>query len=141
MIYSGKLKSGSEIKDALKRSILGLLTSKGLKLGLQLGFRKPAVIMIVGANGGGKTTSLGKLDRRLKKEGAPRKHVFGSSFSYLARCTIFCQILMAAGDIVSLSLSGLFYREETRRCCWDQSEEAETENKSSCPKQNEHGIK
>ncbi|KAI5647287.1 hypothetical protein M9H77_33292 [Catharanthus roseus] len=77
-IYGGKLKSGSEIKDALKRSILNLLTSKGLKTELQLGFRKPAVIMIVGVNGGGKTTSLGKLANRLKKEGA--------------------KILMAAGD-------------------------------------------
>ncbi|KAL8119132.1 cell division protein FtsY homolog, chloroplastic [Apium graveolens] len=77
-IYAGKLKSGSEIKDALKKSVLDLLTSKGLKTELQLGFRKPAVIMIVGVNGGGKTTSLGKLSSRLKKEGA--------------------KILMAAGD-------------------------------------------
>ncbi|KAF7153343.1 hypothetical protein RHSIM_Rhsim01G0153000 [Rhododendron simsii] len=77
-IYAGKLKSGSEIKDALKRSVLELLTTKGTKTELQLGFRKPAVIMIVGVNGGGKTTSLGKLAHRLKKEGA--------------------KILMAAGD-------------------------------------------
>ncbi|KAL3517118.1 hypothetical protein ACH5RR_024020 [Cinchona calisaya] len=77
-IYGGKLKSGSDIKDALKKSILNLLTSKSPKIELQLGFRKPAVIMIVGVNGGGKTTSLGKLANRLKKEGA--------------------KILMAAGD-------------------------------------------
>lgn len=77
-IYAGKLKSGSEIKDALKKSVLDLLTGKGLKTELQLGFRKPAVIMIVGVNGGGKTTSLGKLANRLKREGA--------------------KILMAAGD-------------------------------------------
>ncbi|GFY90293.1 signal recognition particle receptor protein, chloroplast [Actinidia rufa] len=77
-IYAGRLKSGSEIKDALKKSVLDLLTTKGSKTELQLGFRKPAVIMIVGVNGGGKTTSLGKLAHRLKKEGA--------------------KILMAAGD-------------------------------------------
>ncbi|XP_010278598.1 PREDICTED: cell division protein FtsY homolog, chloroplastic [Nelumbo nucifera] len=77
-ILAGKLKSGSEIKDALKKSVLDLLTSKGNKTELQLGFRKPAVIMIVGVNGGGKTTSLGKLAHRLKKEGT--------------------KILMAAGD-------------------------------------------
>ncbi|XP_042471653.1 cell division protein FtsY homolog, chloroplastic-like [Zingiber officinale] len=58
-ILAGKLKSGSEIKEALKTSMLQLLTSKGSKTELQLGFRKPAVIMIVGVNGGGKTTSLG----------------------------------------------------------------------------------
>ncbi|KAF8413123.1 hypothetical protein HHK36_001099 [Tetracentron sinense] len=77
-ILSGKLKSGSEIKDALKKSVLNFLTSKGTKTELQLGFRKPAVIIIVGVNGGGKTTSLGKLAHRLKKEGV--------------------KILMAAGD-------------------------------------------
>ncbi|KAG8663898.1 hypothetical protein MANES_01G260600v8 [Manihot esculenta] len=77
-ILAGKLKSGSEIKDALKRSVLVLLTKKGSKADLQLGFRNPAVIMIVGVNGGGKTTSLGKLAYRLKNEGT--------------------KILMAAGD-------------------------------------------
>ncbi|XP_050237165.1 cell division protein FtsY homolog, chloroplastic [Mercurialis annua] len=77
-ILSGKLKSGSEIKDALKKSVLEFLINKGKKTELQLGFRKPAVILIVGVNGGGKTTSLGKLAHRLKNEGA--------------------KILMAAGD-------------------------------------------
>ncbi|KAI3449169.1 hypothetical protein Pfo_005834 [Paulownia fortunei] len=79
-IYAGKLKSGSEIKDALKRSILNLLTAKGLKTELQLGFRKPAVIMIVGVNGGGKTTSLGKLANRLKKEGTKVLLAAGDTF-------------------------------------------------------------
>ncbi|TQE04555.1 hypothetical protein C1H46_009862 [Malus baccata] len=91
-IAAGKLKSGSEIKDALKKSVLDLLTIKG-KTELQLGYRKPAVVMIVGVNGGGKTTSLGpikidndliiypragKLAYRLKNGGA--------------------KVLMAAGD-------------------------------------------
>ncbi|XP_059651465.1 cell division protein FtsY homolog, chloroplastic [Cornus florida] len=77
-IYAGKLKSGSEIKDALKSSVLDLLVKIDNKTELKLGFRKPAVILIVGVNGGGKTTSLGKLAHKLKKEGA--------------------KILMAAGD-------------------------------------------
>ncbi|KAG6513541.1 hypothetical protein ZIOFF_023873 [Zingiber officinale] len=38
-ILAGKLKSGSEIKEALKMSVLQLLTSKGSKTELQLGFR------------------------------------------------------------------------------------------------------
>ncbi|KAK0581898.1 hypothetical protein LWI29_019342 [Acer saccharum] len=77
-ILGGKLKSGSEIKEALKKSVLDLLTKTANKTELQLGYKKPAVIMIVGVNGGGKTTSLGKLAYRLKNEGA--------------------KILMAAGD-------------------------------------------
>ncbi|ERN19320.1 hypothetical protein AMTRI_Chr09g22870 [Amborella trichopoda] len=77
-ILAGKLKSGDEIKSALKRYVLELLTSKANKSDLQLGFRRPAVIMVVGVNGGGKTTSLGKLAHRLKNEGI--------------------KVLMAAGD-------------------------------------------
>ncbi|XP_047319696.1 cell division protein FtsY homolog, chloroplastic [Impatiens glandulifera] len=79
-IYAGKLKSGTEIKTALKRSVLDLLTKKSMKTELQLGFRKPAVIMIVGVNGGGKTTSLGKLANRLKKEGAKILLAAGDTF-------------------------------------------------------------
>ncbi|KAK3204982.1 hypothetical protein Dsin_019028, partial [Dipteronia sinensis] len=64
--------------EALKKSVLDLLTKKVNKTELQLGYKKPALIMIVGVNGRGKTTSLGKLAYRLKNEGA--------------------KILMAAGD-------------------------------------------
>ncbi|KAI3829217.1 hypothetical protein L1987_03334 [Smallanthus sonchifolius] len=79
-IYAGKLKSGIEIKDALKKSVLDILTNKGAKTELKLGFRKPAVIMIVGVNGGGKTTSLGKLAYRLKSEGATILLAAGDTF-------------------------------------------------------------
>eukprot|EP01018_Ginkgo_biloba_P012541 Gb_23519 [translate_table: standard] len=58
-ILAGNLKSGQEIKSALKRKVLGLLTEKVQKTELQLGLKRPAVIMVVGVNGGGKTTSLG----------------------------------------------------------------------------------
>ncbi|RYR24543.1 hypothetical protein Ahy_B02g058045 isoform C [Arachis hypogaea] len=94
-ILSGKLKSGTEIKEALKQNVLDLLTTKGRKTELQLGFRKPAVIMIVGVNGGGKTTSLGKLAYRLKKEGAKDMMVNAGSLFVSLKIN---QILMAAGD-------------------------------------------
>ncbi|CAO2196176.1 unnamed protein product [Urochloa humidicola] len=84
-IRDGKLKSGSEIKAALKRCILQLLTSKGGNSELNLGFRKPAVIMIVGVNGGGKTTSLGKLAHRFKKEGVKVLMAAGDTFRAAAR--------------------------------------------------------
>ncbi|GFP85977.1 cell division protein ftsy homolog chloroplastic [Phtheirospermum japonicum] len=101
-IYAGKFKSGSEIKDALKRSVLNLLTAKGLKTELKLGFRKPAVIMIVGVNGGGKTTSLGKLAHRLKKEGTKVLLAAGDTFRAAASDQLEiwaertdCEIVMA----------------------------------------------
>uniref|UniRef100_A0A0D9YK82 SRP54-type proteins GTP-binding domain-containing protein n=1 Tax=Oryza glumipatula TaxID=40148 RepID=A0A0D9YK82_9ORYZ len=84
-IRDGKLKSGAEIKEALKRCILELLTSKGGNPELQLGFRKPAVIMIVGVNGGGKTTSLGKLAYRFKNEGVKVLMAAGDTFRAAAR--------------------------------------------------------
>ncbi|XP_024175014.1 cell division protein FtsY homolog, chloroplastic isoform X1 [Rosa chinensis] len=78
-IVAGKLKSGSEIKEALKKNVLDLLTIEG-KTELQLGYRTPAVVMIVGVNGGGKTTSLGKLAYRLKNERAKVLIAAGDTF-------------------------------------------------------------
>jgi fused signal recognition particle receptor len=55
-----------EIQDALKADLTTRLT-KGTE-GLRLG-PAPAVLMAVGVNGGGKTTSLAKLARRFRDEG------------------------------------------------------------------------
>ncbi|XP_056160623.1 cell division protein FtsY homolog, chloroplastic isoform X2 [Syzygium oleosum] len=104
-ILAGKLKSGAEIKDALKKSVLELLTKKGSKTELQLGFRKPAVVMIVGVNGGGKTTSLGKLAHRLKREGAKVLMAAGDTFRAAASDQLEiwaertgCEIVVAEGE-------------------------------------------
>ncbi|PON52927.1 Signal-recognition particle receptor FtsY [Parasponia andersonii] len=104
-ILAGKLKSGSEIKDALKKSVLNLLTKKGSKTELQLGFRKPAVVMVVGVNGGGKTTSLGKLANRLKNEGAKVLMAAGDTFRAAASDQLEiwagrtgCEIVVAEGE-------------------------------------------
>lgn len=67
-ILEGKLKTGSEIKISLKKTVVALLTDKIKSSELNLGTSRPAVIMIIGVNGGGKTTTLGKLAHRFKKE-------------------------------------------------------------------------
>jgi fused signal recognition particle receptor len=67
-ILKGTLKSGPDIKVALKRIIVRLLTENVSSTELQLGQSRPAVIMIVGVNGGGKTTTIGKLAHRFKNE-------------------------------------------------------------------------
>ncbi|GBG87329.1 hypothetical protein CBR_g45388 [Chara braunii] len=78
-VQAGNLKTGAEIKQALKQTILDLLTQKEVaSTELNLGASHPGVIMVVGVNGGGKTTTIGKLAHRLKNGGA--------------------KILMAAGD-------------------------------------------
>ncbi|ESR58365.1 cell division protein FtsY-like [Citrus sinensis] len=104
-ILAGKLKSGPDIKDALKNSVLDLLTKKGNKTELQLGYRKPAVVLIVGVNGGGKTTSLGKLAYRLKNEGAKILMAAGDTFRAAASDQLEiwaertgCEIVVAEGE-------------------------------------------
>jgi fused signal recognition particle receptor len=77
-ILAGRLKSGPQIKESLKKNIVKLLTEKVSSTELQLGTSRPAVLMIVGVNGGGKTTTIGKLANRFNKEGV--------------------KVLMAAGD-------------------------------------------
>ena len=47
-----------------------VLTASGKSSDLELGDAKPAVLLIVGVNGGGKTTTIGKLAHKLGQEGA-----------------------------------------------------------------------
>ncbi|CAI7859593.1 unnamed protein product [Closterium sp. NIES-54] len=79
-IKAGQLKTGKEIKEALKRAIVKLLTDKAPVTALELGTSKPAVVMIVGVNGGGKTTTIGKLSHRFNKEGAKVLLAAGDTF-------------------------------------------------------------
>eukprot|EP00249_Psilotum_nudum_P001202 c13570_g1_i1 orf=223-1383(-) len=79
-ILGGKLKSGSEIKAALKKKIVQLLTEGVQYSELNLGFSYPAVIMIIGVNGGGKTTTIGKLAHKLKKDGSKILIAAGDTF-------------------------------------------------------------
>jgi fused signal recognition particle receptor len=70
------------VRDALKAEILAILTRHpgGLKLDPKAG-----VLMMVGVNGGGKTTSLAKLARRLKAEGRKSIFVAGDTFRAAAQ--------------------------------------------------------
>ncbi|MBQ1459920.1 MAG: signal recognition particle-docking protein FtsY [Oscillospiraceae bacterium] len=64
--YKEMLQTGDQVKGAL-RDIL----RKNLEVGdngLDLA-HKPAVVLVIGVNGVGKTTSIGKLAHRLKKQG------------------------------------------------------------------------
>lgn len=66
VVYDRSLQNGEEVKQAL-RDIL----EKKLEVGdqsLDLSTR-PSVVLIIGVNGVGKTTSIGKLAHRMKSEG------------------------------------------------------------------------
>lgn len=57
----------AEVKNLLADAIADLL--KPLEKPLQVGKSKPTVMMVVGVNGAGKTTSIGKLTRHLADSG------------------------------------------------------------------------
>ena len=69
-VKAGKIERGDQIRTALKASITELLHRRGGNPDLRLGQASPAVVLVVGVNGGGKTTSIGKLAHKFTSEGA-----------------------------------------------------------------------
>jgi len=62
-----KLKNGEQLKELLKEKLLEIL--KKCEAPLNLGDEKPAVLLFLGINGSGKTTTVGKLAAQFTKEG------------------------------------------------------------------------
>ncbi|MDB6096394.1 MAG: signal recognition particle-docking protein FtsY [Francisellaceae bacterium] len=63
-----QLKNVSDLKDALKVTLLEILKPVSLPLQLE-SLNKPYVILMVGVNGTGKTTTIGKLAKQFKEKG------------------------------------------------------------------------
>ena len=85
MRATGTLKTGDDLREALRASITATLTSRGGDPALCLpgdDEEGPAVILVVGVNGGGKTTSIGKLAHKFAAEGA--KVMLGSGDTFRA---------------------------------------------------------
>lgn len=61
-----KIEDADLVKEALKKEIENILTEKDTRMTLNT---KPSIIMVVGVNGAGKTTSIGKMAASLKKDG------------------------------------------------------------------------
>ena len=64
-IRDGRLKEKEQITAAL-REILGEMIGEGEPLKLET---KPSVILVIGVNGVGKTTAIGKISNQLRKQG------------------------------------------------------------------------
>ncbi len=74
-----QLADSEALFSALKESLLGLL--KGVEAPLVIDdSRKPYVILVVGVNGVGKTTTIGKLAKRLQNEGKSVMLAAGDTF-------------------------------------------------------------
>lgn len=65
-VKRNKLEDADEVKVALQKIIANILTEKDNTLKLTT---KPAVILVVGVNGAGKTTSIGKMANNFRQNG------------------------------------------------------------------------
>ena len=74
----GEIKSTTDFEGALRTAVAAALTSGKSDPAMVYAAEKPTVILVLGVNGAGKTTFIGKLATRLKGEGK--------------------QVLVAAGD-------------------------------------------
>ena len=72
-----KIEDSEKVKDALKEEIYKILTEKDNSLNLST---KPAIMLVVGVNGAGKTTSIGKIAANLKAEGKKVLVAAGDTF-------------------------------------------------------------
>ncbi len=76
-VRSQHLKTAQEAKDALKAILVDMLKVGDTALRLE---SKPAVLLVVGVNGVGKTTTIGKLAAKLTAEGKNVLLVAGDTF-------------------------------------------------------------
>ncbi len=77
------LTEASQLKEALAHGLLKLL--KPLAQPLETGTHQPFVIMLVGVNGAGKTTSIGKLAKYFQGQGKSVLLAAGDTFRAAAR--------------------------------------------------------
>lgn len=66
---AGTIKTAGDFENALRAAVAAALTSGNSDPALQFATAKPTVILVLGVNGAGKTTFIGKLATRLKSEG------------------------------------------------------------------------
>ncbi len=76
----GALKTEAELLGALRDGIEGALTAGNGDPAFVLPATKPAVVLVLGVNGAGKTTFIGKLATRLRDEGKRVMVAAGDTF-------------------------------------------------------------
>lgn len=78
-INAGRIKRSDQLRQALKQSLVDLLAPSSIPLDIPE-FIKPYVIMAVGVNGVGKTTTMGKIGARLKQQGKSVMFAAGDTY-------------------------------------------------------------
>lgn len=78
-INSGRIKRPDQLRKALHASLVELLSPSSIPLEIPE-FIRPFVIMAVGVNGVGKTTTMGKIGARLKRQGLSVMFAAGDTY-------------------------------------------------------------
>ena len=98
-VKSGRLKEKDQVIDALK-SILAEMIGEGGELDIST---TPSIILVIGVNGAGKTTSIGKISNRLIQKG--KKVVVAAADTFRAaaidQLAVWCE--RSGADIVRQS--------------------------------------
>lgn len=93
-----KYVSSSELHAIMREEIAGLLDDHGVDTSTDYDARnKPHVIMVVGVNGVGKTTTIGKMAHRYKETGA--KVMLGAADTFRAAATEQLEIWAKRADV------------------------------------------
>ena len=88
-----KIETEEDLKAALRDEMKKMIEVADERLNLE---KKPAVILVVGVNGVGKTTSIGKIANRLKKDG--NKVVIAAADTFRAAATEQIEIWAKRAD-------------------------------------------
>ncbi len=96
-IKEQRLKTPEEAKAALKEILVEMLSVGSPALDLST---KPAVVLVIGVNGVGKTTTIGKIANRLVKEGKKVMLIAGDTFRAAAADQLEIWAGRAGADIV-----------------------------------------
>ncbi|QHS08806.1 signal recognition particle-docking protein FtsY [Sinimarinibacterium sp. NLF-5-8] len=78
-VGAGRIKNPRQLRAVLKKSLLGLLAPIAQPLKIP-DFIRPYILFVAGVNGVGKTTTIGKLALRYKKEGKSVLLAAGDTF-------------------------------------------------------------
>ncbi|MFZ4756755.1 MAG: signal recognition particle-docking protein FtsY [Burkholderiaceae bacterium] len=82
-VKKDRITDAQQVKTALRALLVELLTP--LERPIDIDRAEPLVVMIAGVNGAGKTTSIGKLARHLRREGKSVLLAAGDTFRAAAR--------------------------------------------------------
>jgi fused signal recognition particle receptor len=78
----GELQEPQKVKDFIKQEVLRILKSGEKPLSIDFSQTKPFVMMVVGVNGGGKTTTIGKIAHQYSSQG--KKVMVGAADTFRA---------------------------------------------------------